>query len=94
MAAEYRTPKIQLGIDVDAYTYKGENMAASARAVVKYVRSLHANAISITFPFFMNGPHGRSGDHAPVDANATHDGGDGPDRRGARPVRGVPATAG
>lgn len=56
MATEYRTPKIQLGIDIDAYAYRGENMAASARAVVKYVRSLHANAISITFPFFMNGP--------------------------------------
>ena len=57
VAGEYRTPKIQLGIDVDAYTYPGEDMAKAARAVVKYVRSLHANAISITFPFFMNGPH-------------------------------------
>jgi hypothetical protein len=56
VAREYRTPRVQLGIDVDAYAYPGENMAASARAVVKYVRSLHANAISITFPFFMNGP--------------------------------------
>jgi glycosyl hydrolase family 113 len=57
VAGEYRTPKIQLGIDVDAYTYPGEDMATAARAVIKYVRSLHANAISFTFPFFMNGPH-------------------------------------
>jgi hypothetical protein len=57
VAGEYRTPKIQLGVDVDAYTYPGEDMAKAARAVVRYVRSLHANAISITFPFFMNGPH-------------------------------------
>lgn len=48
---------IQLGIDVDAYTYKGQDIPAAARAVVKYARSLHANAISIAFPFFMNGPH-------------------------------------
>ena len=48
---------MQLGIDVDVYTYRGEDMAKAARAVVRYVRSLHANAISVTFPFFMNGPH-------------------------------------
>jgi hypothetical protein len=57
LAREYRIPKIQLGVDVDAYTYPGEDMAKAAQAVVKYVRSLHANAISVTFPFFMNGPH-------------------------------------
>ncbi len=39
-------------------------MPAPRRAVVKYVRSLHANAISITFPFFMNGPHGSGRDRA------------------------------
>ncbi len=48
---------IQLGIDVDAYTYKGQDIPAAARAIVKYALSLHANAISVTFPFFMNGPH-------------------------------------
>jgi hypothetical protein len=48
---------LQLGIDVDAYTYKGENIPAAANAVVSYALSLHANAISITFPFFMHGPH-------------------------------------
>ena len=48
---------IQLGIDVDAYTYKGQDIPVAARAVAKYALSLHANAISLTFPFFMNGPH-------------------------------------
>ncbi len=48
---------MQLGIDVDAYTYKGQDIPVAARAVVKYALSLHANAISVTFPFFMNGPH-------------------------------------
>jgi hypothetical protein len=48
---------MQLGIDVDAYTYKGQNIPAAATAVVNYALRLHANAISITFPFFMNGPH-------------------------------------
>jgi hypothetical protein len=51
---------MQLGIDVDAYTYKGENIPAAATAVVNYALSLHANAISITFPFFMRGPHSPS----------------------------------
>lgn len=47
---------MQLGVDVDVYTYRGQNIAAGAKAAVRYVRSLHANAISITFPFFMHGP--------------------------------------
>ena len=48
---------MQRGIDVDAYTYKGQDVPAAAAAVVQYALSLRANAISITFPFFMNGPH-------------------------------------
>jgi hypothetical protein len=51
---------MQLGIDVDVYTYRGQNITAGAKAAVQYVRSLHANAISITFPFFMHGPHASS----------------------------------
>jgi hypothetical protein len=47
---------MQLGIDIDAYTYPGENVAAAARTDVAYIKSLHANAVSISFPFFMDGP--------------------------------------
>jgi hypothetical protein len=47
---------MQLGIDIDAYTYPGQNVAAAARSDVAYVESLHANAVSISFPFFMGGP--------------------------------------
>lgn len=46
---------MQRGVDVDAYTYQGQDIPAAASAVVKYALSLHANAISITFPFFMKG---------------------------------------
>lgn len=46
---------MQRGIDVDAYTYQGQDIPVAASAVVKYALHLHANAISITFPFFMNG---------------------------------------
>ena len=42
---------------MDTYTYPGENMAQAARRVARYVRRLHANAIGLTFPFFMNSPH-------------------------------------
>jgi hypothetical protein len=46
---------MQLGVDVDAYSYKGQNIPTAATAITNYVLSLHANAIAITFPFFMNG---------------------------------------
>jgi Glycoside Hydrolase Family 113 len=49
-------PAMQLGVDIDAYTYPGQDVAAAARADIAYVRSLHANAVSISFPFFMTGP--------------------------------------
>lgn len=47
---------MQLGIDIDAYTYPGQNVAAAARTDVDYIESLHANAVSISFPFFVSGP--------------------------------------
>jgi hypothetical protein len=58
VALVYRTvpaPAIQLGIDVDFYTYTGQDVAGEASTDVAYVKSLHANAISISFPFFTPG---------------------------------------
>jgi hypothetical protein len=48
----------QRGIDVDFYTYPGQDVAAAAIATVSYARSLHANAIGISFPFFMKSRYG------------------------------------
>jgi len=50
-----KRPPFQRGIDVDAYTYPGHDFSSSATAAVAYVRSLNANAISISFPCFMSG---------------------------------------
>jgi hypothetical protein len=49
-----RPPAFQRGIDVDAYTYPKQDFSAAAAAVVAYVKSLHANSLSISFPFFMS----------------------------------------
>ena len=48
-----RAPAFQRGIDVDAYTYPKLDFSAAAAAVVGYVKTLHANSLSISFPFFM-----------------------------------------
>ena len=48
-------PVPQLGIDIDWYTFPGQEITNAAKADVAYVRSLHANAVSISFPFFMHG---------------------------------------
>jgi hypothetical protein len=53
-----REPRRQLGIGVDFYTYPGQDVAAAARQTVDYAKSLHANSISISFPFFMHGSRG------------------------------------
>jgi hypothetical protein len=50
------TSTFQRGIDVDIYTYPGQDIVAAASADVAYILSLHANAVSISFPFFMAGP--------------------------------------
>jgi hypothetical protein len=53
--------KRQLGIDLDYYVYSpAQNVAANAAADVGYVKSLHANALSVSFPFFMHGPQTNS----------------------------------
>ncbi len=46
-------PTFQRGVDIDAYTYPGQDIAAAAAADIAYIKGLHANAASISFPFFM-----------------------------------------
>lgn len=55
LSADWSQAKFQRGIDIDWYTYPGQLVGEDAAATVLYVRSLHANAISISFPFFMRG---------------------------------------
>jgi hypothetical protein len=50
-------PPIQLGVGVDFYTYPGQDVLGAAEKTVSYLKSLHANAISISFPYFMRGEH-------------------------------------
>jgi hypothetical protein len=50
-----RPPAFQRGIDVDAYTYPGQDFSAAAAQVVAYVKSLAANSLAISFPLFMSG---------------------------------------
>jgi hypothetical protein len=45
---------MQRGIDIDAYTYPGQDIAEAASADVAYIESMHANAVSVSFPFFMS----------------------------------------
>ena len=54
-SANWSPQKFQRGIDVDWYTYPNQPVGEDAAATVLYVQSLHANAISISFPFFMRG---------------------------------------
>ena len=50
----------QLGVDMDFYTYPGQDVAEYAEPDVQYVKSLHANAMSVAFPFFVTGPKASS----------------------------------
>jgi hypothetical protein len=45
-------PSVQLGVDLDFYATPGADITATARQDIAYIRSLHANAVSISFPFF------------------------------------------
>lgn len=51
-------PAVQLGVDMVLSTRPGENLPAVAAADLAYVKSLHANAVSISFPFFVRGGNG------------------------------------
>jgi hypothetical protein len=53
-------PHWQLGIGVDFYTYPGQDIAAASKKTVAYAKSLHANSLSISFPYFMRGRHASS----------------------------------
>jgi hypothetical protein len=48
---------VQLGIDVDWYAWQGQNVGSTARTTAAYLEKLHANAVSISFPFFAEGEH-------------------------------------
>jgi hypothetical protein len=47
---------MQFGIDIDAYTYPGQNIPAAAAVDMAYITSMHANSVMISFPFFAAGP--------------------------------------
>jgi hypothetical protein len=47
-----RQPAFQAGIDVDWYAWRGEDVLTGAERVAVYARSLHANSVAISFPFF------------------------------------------
>ena len=49
-------PRRQLGIDIDFYAYPGIHVAELAQQDVAYIKSLNANAVSVSFPFFSNRP--------------------------------------
>jgi hypothetical protein len=50
-----RKPKVQLGVDIDFYAYSGENVRADAESTLRYIKSLGANSVSISFPVFAYG---------------------------------------
>ena len=54
-AKTVRRPRFQLGAGIDLYGYKDEDYANAAVAEMSYIQSLHANAVTISFPFFMHG---------------------------------------
>jgi hypothetical protein len=50
---------MELGVGIDAYSYRGQDVrraAAADVAYITYIKSLHANAVWISFPFFLSGP--------------------------------------
>jgi hypothetical protein len=50
-----RRPRIQLGAGIDLYTYPGQNFAQASTSEIAYLRALHANSVTVSFPFFMHG---------------------------------------
>lgn len=53
-------PPVQRGVDIDYYTYRGENVLADAQSTISYIKSLGANAVSVSFPVFETSPHSSS----------------------------------
>jgi len=54
VAAPVPMPSLQLGVDIDFYTSPGANVMPTALQDIAYIKSLHANAVSISFPFYTN----------------------------------------
>lgn len=46
-------PAFQRGVQIDAYINPGQNVMATAVTDISYIKSLHANAVMISFPFFV-----------------------------------------
>jgi hypothetical protein len=55
-AANVRAPKVQLGIDIDYYSNPAINVVTADAAMISYIKGLHANSVSISFPFYISGP--------------------------------------
>jgi hypothetical protein len=53
-ATQVPLPSVQLGIDLDFYATPGADITSTARQDIAYIKSLHANAVSISFPFYSN----------------------------------------
>lgn len=65
-------PAVQLGVDIDFYTYPGENVLADAKSTIGYIRRLGANAVSVSFPVFETSPRS-SQVHATKETPTPHD---------------------
>jgi hypothetical protein len=50
-----RRTSFQRGIDIDWYAWKEQPVTSDAIATRNYLLKLHADAVSISFPFFMHG---------------------------------------
>jgi hypothetical protein len=46
-------PRVQLGVDIDFYVGRPADVASGAAADISYIRSLHANSVSVSFPFYI-----------------------------------------
>lgn len=53
--ASYKRGQFQRGIDIDWYAYRGQDVSSGAAWTIRYITSLHANAVSVSIPFFENG---------------------------------------
>ena len=49
-AAQVPLPSLQLGVDLDFYATPRTNIVPTAQQDIAYIKSLHANAVSISFP--------------------------------------------
>jgi hypothetical protein len=56
---DIRRPAFEMGAGIDLYGYASENYAKGAAGEVHYLERLHANAVTISFPFFVHGIYGR-----------------------------------